>query len=203
MMFKKIKNLVTVVLILIAFAFSSSMFATNVLFNNENDVEQEIKYRDVDLISFVKANREISTLRREVNEEINDLVEDHGLTMERFNQIARASQIGALEDAGFSSEDIDAFNTVAPQVTELRREMRGVMQGILQEKELSQELYQEILADYRQDSEMQAFVQELMRERRREEAFQKRKKELMEEKGLTEEEAEERIIRRSQSEEEN
>lgn len=202
-MFKKIKNLVTVVLILIAFAFSSSMFATNVLFNNENDVEQEIKYRDVDLISFVKANREISTLRREVNEEINDLVEDHGLTMERFNQIARASQIGALEDAGFSSEDIDAFNTVAPQVTELRREMRGVMQGILQEKELSQELYQEILADYRQDSEMQAFVQELMRERRREEAFQKRKKELMEEKGLTEEEAEERIIRRSQSEEEN
>ncbi len=204
MKFSKEKHLNSCLIILIVFfLFGINSSVYSILQEPEQKQEAEFKYEDDDLIKFVEANQEISELRREVNNDISEIVEDAGLTMERFNQVARAAQIGALDEEAYSSEEIEAFNQVAPMVNELRNEMRNMMQAILAEKELGSELYQEILQDYRQDRELQVHVRDLLRERARERAFEKRKQELIEEKGLTEEEAEEIIIRRSEKKEEN
>ncbi len=203
-MFSRIKNLQSWLIILAAiFLFGNNLQVNASPMYTADKEQSEFKFEAEDLIKFVEANQEISALRRDVNNEIEELVEEEGLTMERFNQIARASQIGALESGTFSNEEIVAFNNVAPMVTELRRGRSGMTQAILAERGLSSELYQEILQEYRQDRELQEHVRELLRERARQEAFEKRKRELMEEQGLTEEEASERIIRRSEAEREN
>lgn len=203
MKFSKIKNFQSWLLAMAFIFFTVGILQVSANSNiaYEDQEQTEFRFEDEDLLKFVEANREISELRRGVNEDISELVEEEGLTMERFQQIARASQIGALDEGAFSNEEIEAFNNVAPMVTELQRERRSMTEAILAEKGLSTELYQQILQEYRQNSDMQQYVSELLRERAREQAFQKRKRELMEEKGLTEEEAEERIIRRSQAEE--
>ncbi len=201
MMFTK-KNLhsgLFTLIIFFLFGLSMPVDATMHTLQDEQDVE--FKYEDEDLIKFVAANQEISALRREVNNDISEIVTEAGLTMDRFNQIARAAQIGALDEGAFSSEEIMAFNEVAPLVNDLRQQMSGMTSAILAERGITPELYQEILADYRQDHDMQEYVRELLRERAREKAFEKRKQQLIEEKGLTEEEAEELIIRRSEKEE--
>ncbi len=185
-MFAKIKNLKSWLIVLTAFILlGMNLQANSSLKVLSDEPETEYKYEDEDLLNFVQANREISELRRDVNNDISEIVEEAGLTMERFNQIARASQIGALDSGSFDNEEIAAFNEVGPMVNELRQQMRSMSQAILAEKELSSELYQEILRDYRQDEELQQYVRHLLREKAREEAFQKRKRELMEEKGLT------------------
>ena len=147
----------------------------------EDEPRPEFRFEDQDLLKFVDANMEIQKVQREAQESINQTVEDHGLTMDQFNQIARASQIGALQGGNFSQEQIDAFNEVGPKITEIQRDMQGTVQLIMQEHEIDPELYQEILADYRQDAELQEYVRELLRERRREEIRQERLRELEEE----------------------
>ncbi len=190
-MFSKEVKLHSWLLILAALLFFGLNSQANTFLDEpkENNGE-EFKYEDESLLSFVDANREISELRREVNEDIDKVLEDVGLTMDRFQQIARASEIGALNDAGYSNEEIEAFNEAAPLITELRQQMRGMTDAILAEHQLSSDLYQEILNDYREDTELQAYVQQLMRDRARERAIAERKKELMEEKDLDEDEIE-------------
>ncbi len=188
-------------IVIIFFLFGLNMPVDAAIHELQDEQDVEFRYEDEYLLKFVEVNQEISALRREVNNDISEIVDEAGLTMDRFNQIARAAQIGALDETAFSSEEIEAFNQVAPMVNDLRQQMSGMTQAIIAEKDISSELYQEILQDYRQDPDLQEYVRELLRERARQEAFERRKQELIEEKGLTEEEAEELIIRRSEKEE--
>ncbi len=157
---KKIKVTYGLIIVFSFFMMSSTMIA------GEGKGDQ-FKFEDDDLVNFVEANQEISKTRGEYSKKIAETVEESGLTMERFDQIARASEIGALDSGGFSSEEISAFNEVAPKVTELRREMRSMTQALLTEKQLSAELYREILREYRQDEKLQTYVRELLQERAR------------------------------------
>jgi len=154
----------------------------------------EFDYADETLLVFFDANQEVSALQRKTQERITETTEDYGLTRERFDQIARAAQIGALQDGNFSSEEIDAFNQAAPQVTQIQREMQGMVQVIIEDHDIQMDKYREILNEFRQDQELQEYVTHLARERRREEILEERRREAKEElerKKAEEEEEEE------------
>jgi hypothetical protein len=131
----------------------------------EEKIENTFPFSDEMLLAFFDANREISSLQRETQETIEETLSRYNLTSERFGQIGRAAQIGALSSGTFTQEEIDAFNSAAPQVTSIQREQQSMMQALLMEKELSTQLYQEIMNMFRQDQNLQAYVRELARER--------------------------------------
>lgn len=128
------------------------------------------------LLSFFDANREISDLQRETQERIESTLQDYNLTSERFGQIGRAAQIGALTGGTFSNEEIEAFNTVAPRITGIQREQQNMMQALLAEKGLTTQLYQEIISEFRQNQDLQAHVRDLARERAIEEIREERRR---------------------------
>lgn len=128
------------------------------------------------LLNFFDSNREISVLQRETQEKIDALLAEHNMTSERFGQIGRAAQIGALTGGTFSNDEIETFNTVAPQVTAIQRDQQASMQALLTEKGLSTQLYQEIMNDFRQSRELQAYVSELARERAIEQVREERRR---------------------------
>jgi hypothetical protein len=146
-------------------------------FQEEEDTVKVFRFADEQLLGFFDANQDLSALQRETQEKIATTVADHGLTMERFNQIANAARIGALQGGTFSPEEIEAFNTVAPQVTDIQRNMQQMFPMILQEYGLTTDLYQEILTEFRQDRDMQAYVSDLARERAIEAIREERRKE--------------------------
>ncbi len=172
-----------------------------VIIEGEDEEDEEDPWEDVEfdyadeiLLTFFDANQEVSALQRTTQERIAETTEDYGLTRDRFDQIARAAQIGALQDGNFSSEEIDAFNQAAPQVTEIQREMQGMVQVIIEDHEMEMDKYREILDEFRQDQELQEYVTHLARERRRQEILEERKREAKEElerKKAEEEEEEE------------
>ena len=127
--------------------------------------EKEFAFPDEQLIAFFDSNRDISELRRESNAKIEEVVSEQDLTMERFNQIARAAQIGALQGGAFSDDEINAFNVVGPKINQIQRELNLEIQATLEERDLNSALYQEILRAYQQDQELQAHVREILRER--------------------------------------
>jgi hypothetical protein len=150
----------------------------------------EFPFEDEALLGFFDANRELSALQRETQEQINETIVAHGLSPERFTQIANAARIGALDGGAFPAEEIDAFNEVAPKVTEIQRNMQGMMQGVMAEKGLTTQLYQEILSEFRSNQDLQAYVQELARDRAIEAVREERRKQREEEANEEEKEEE-------------
>ncbi len=166
----------------------------------EEKEEEEDPWADVDfafddetLLSFFDANQEVSALQRKTQERISETTEDHGLTRERFDQIARAAEIGTLQDGGFSNEEIDAFNQAAPQVTQIQREMQNMVPTIVEEYDMDMGKYREILNEFRRDQQLQEYVSHLARERAREKILEERRREAKEklEREKAEEEEEE------------
>lgn len=145
--------------------------------DEETDTVQNFRFEDAQLLGFFDANQDLSALQRETQEKIATTVEDHGLTMERFSQIANAARIGALQGGTFSPDEVEAFNTVAPKVTDIQRNMQQTFPLILGEHGLTPDLYQEILTEFRQDPDMQAYVSDLARERAIEAIKEERRKE--------------------------
>ncbi|MEE4177812.1 MAG: DUF4168 domain-containing protein [Bacteroides sp.] len=139
--------------------------------------KKEFRFADQDLLNFYDANRELSELQKETNEKIVAAVEANGLTMERFNQIASAAQIGALDGGMYSEEEISFFNTAAPQITEIQKEMQGKIEAALMELGLNSDYYQEIMNEFRADADLQTHVRELLRERARQAAREARQRE--------------------------
>ncbi len=134
----------------------------------------EFQFEDEKLLAFFDANQEISQLQRDTREEIAELTQEHGLSHERFQQIAQAAQIGQMD--AFSSEEVEAFNEVAPKVTEMQRNMQGTMQLIIQEHELAMEDYREVLDEFRQDEQLREYITYLARERAREKILEERRR---------------------------
>lgn len=141
----------------------------------------EFDYEDETLLTFFDANQEVSALQRSTQERITETTEDHGLTRERFDQIARAAQIGALQGGNFSNEEVDAFNQAAPHVTQIQREMQEMVQVIIADHEMEMDKYREILNEFRQDQELQQYVSHLARERARQKILEERRREAKEE----------------------
>ncbi|TVQ17267.1 MAG: hypothetical protein EA361_02645 [Bacteroidetes bacterium] len=163
------------------FAFIFVLVApVNVFADNDKPEEEaeEITFRFEDdaLLNFFDANRQLSELNRESQERMAEAASEHDLTLERFNQIARANQIGALQGGAFTDEEVEAFINLGPKISQIQREQQQLVQNQLQELGFTSETYQEILTEYRQDADLQAHVRDLLRERRRQEILEERRR---------------------------
>ena len=143
--------------------------------------KKEFRFADQDLLNFYDANRELSELQKETNEKIVAAVEANGLTMDRFNQIASAARIGALDGGMYSEAEIESFNTAGPQITEIQKEMQDKVEAALLEKGLTSDYYEEIMNEFRADADLQNHVRELLRERARQAAREARERERQQE----------------------
>ncbi len=168
-------RLVPAVLFVVSFLVSAPVFSQTEEAPEAEEQTKEFAHSDEELIAFFDINQQISVIQKETQQKIADAAQAGGLTMDRFNQIARAAQIGAMDQ--FSEEEINAFNGVAPKVTAIQRELQSQIQATIVDHGISPDKYQQIIADYRSDPELQAYVKELLTERARERIREERARE--------------------------
>jgi hypothetical protein len=145
----------------------------------ENDpwADKDFPFEDEILLTFFDANQEVSAVNRESNDKMQETVESFDLTYERFQQIFRASQMGALQNGVFSSEEIESFNAAAPQVTSIQRETQNKVRMIVEEYDMGMQEYRSIMMEFRRDRELQQYVSHLARERAKEKILEERRRE--------------------------
>lgn len=159
------------------------LLTTTVNASQSNDNLQEPKqdpvfrFSNEALLNFFDANRELSELNKEMQEKIAEAAKSQNLTLERFNQISNANRMGALQSGNFTEAEIEAFNILGPQISQIQREQQQLIQATLLEKGFTSQTYQEILSEYRSDQNLQAYVRDLLRERRRQEILEERRRE--------------------------
>jgi hypothetical protein len=138
--------------------------------------QNNFRFDDQELLNFFDVNRDLSELNKELQEKMTEAAMEYNLSLERFNQIAAAAQIGALQGGAFTDDEVQAFNNLGPRISQIQREHQQRIQSTLEENGFTTARYQEILNQYRTDQNLQAHVRDLLRERRRQEILEERKR---------------------------
>lgn len=173
-----------------SFVFTAFFFAFALIFNvsaqgvqspdqpqeNQSTPENESQFEDEALINFFDVNQELSGVNKETQDKMAEAASKYDLTLERFNQIANANRIGALQGGNFTEAEVEAFNNLGPQISQIQREHQQKVQSTLEGKGFNSASYQEILSEYRTDQDLQAYVRDLLRERRKQEILEERRK---------------------------
>jgi len=153
-----LKTIVTSIL-LIAFS-QADMLAQQAPQMQMNTASEEIT--DEELLSFVEASDAIQPIQVQVREDIQGAIEEHGFTMERFQEIVMIFQNPEMELSDHvSREEEEALETMESVLMELEMAARDTMIDEISSRGLEVERYQQIYMSLQQDPELMARIQNL------------------------------------------
>ncbi|WMJ73122.1 DUF4168 domain-containing protein [Cytophagaceae bacterium ABcell3] len=124
--------------------------------------QQEVRtdFSEEEIEQFVEATEKVMPIEMAAQEKMTEIVEEEGLTVERYNEIATMQQLGM--EGQISEEEEEAFEAATARVTEIQAEAEAEIRETLNDEGLSLEEFQEIISAYHQDPELRQRVDEKM-----------------------------------------
>ncbi len=122
---------------------------------NENFTDDEYK-------SFAKINLELIPIQETAQDQMVKAIEDKGLNVERFQELANAQQAGKIKDVTTDVEEIAKFNEAGQEVMEMQHEIQSRVQEIISSSDLSAEKFQEMYMAYNQSETVRSKVDEMI-----------------------------------------
>ncbi|MEX2585871.1 MAG: DUF4168 domain-containing protein [Balneolaceae bacterium] len=117
---------------------------------------------DEELLSFVEASDAIRPIQLQVQEDIQGAIEDHGFTMERFQEVIMVFQNPEMDVEEFlTGDEEEALDRMEPVLMELEMNARDSMIDEISYKGLEVERYQQIFMTLQQDPDLMERVQML------------------------------------------
>ncbi|MEX2574171.1 MAG: DUF4168 domain-containing protein [Balneolaceae bacterium] len=120
---------------------------------------------DEELQAFVQAAMSAQQIQMESQQEMMSIVENEGIDVNTYNQIAEARQMGQSDDEiDVSPEDIQNYESASEQIDEVGQEIEGKMSEAVEDEGMEFERFQEINMAIQQDPGLQQRIQEQMQE---------------------------------------
>lgn len=117
---------------------------------------------DEELLTFVEASEAIRPIQLQVQEDIQGAIEDHGFTMERFQEIILVFQNPEMDvEEVLTGEEEEALDRMEPVLMELEMNARDDMIDEISSRGLEVERYQQIFMTLQQDPDLMERVQML------------------------------------------
>lgn len=121
--------------------------------------KQAVELSDSELKSFVNVLKEVNKVQKSYQDEMVNLVNESGLEIERFNQIANAQQSTSLE---FSKEEMASFKSAVEQLKTTQQEMQEKLHEVVENSGMQPMRYQEIMNQLNQDEKLQQKIKSMM-----------------------------------------
>lgn len=123
---------------------------------NSSDISDE------ELLSFVEASDAIRPIQLQVQEDIQGAIEDHGFTMERFQEVIMVFQNPEMDVEEFlTGNEEEALDRMEPVLMELEMNARDSMIDEISSSGLEVERYQQIFMALQQDPDLMERIQML------------------------------------------
>ncbi len=120
-------------------------------------------FSDDELKGFANAFVQVMSIQQQGQMQMIEQIEEHDMTVQRFNEIYMQSMEMPLEDIEFTSpEEMEAFEGVSAEIEKIQAELEGVLIDTIEEEGLSIQKYEEIITEYQQNPELQQRIQQLM-----------------------------------------
>lgn len=121
----------------------------------------EVDLSDQELEQFVEAIMSAQELQMESQEEMMEIVENEGISVEMYNQISQAQQMGQTEEEiGASAEDMENYNNALEKIMEVEERLEPQMVAAIEESGMDMQRYQEINMAVQQDPALQQRIQQ-------------------------------------------
>ncbi|WPP50363.1 DUF4168 domain-containing protein [Catalinimonas niigatensis] len=112
-----------------------------------------------ELEKFVDIDMQLQPMQQQAQQEMIAKVEEKGMAVEKFQEIAQSQQQG--DSTAFSSEELQNFNEINEDLSEIDSQLREEVQTKIEEEGVSIERYQEIAMAVNQDPSLQQKLQEI------------------------------------------
>lgn len=117
---------------------------------------------DEKLEQFVEVLGEVSAVQQEMQHEMVAVVEENGLDVNTFNQIAQQQQNPQADQSTISPEDKAAFDKAMQEVQQMQLKMQQDMQAKVEASEIDMNEFNALMMAYQQDPEVQQRVNTLL-----------------------------------------
>lgn len=116
---------------------------------------------DDELKKFVGVTLEAQQVQMEAQEDMIDIVEEAGYTVERFNEVLTAMQQGQTEeDLGMSSADMEKFDEIIADLDVIQQAVETNIISIIEKNDMEIERFQEINMAVQMSPELQEKYQQ-------------------------------------------
>jgi len=120
---------------------------------------------DDELDQFVNASTSAQQIQMDSQQEMITIVENEGLAVETYNQIAEGRQMGQTDDElNVSTEDLERYDRASESIAEVERDIEADLTTAIEDEGMDMQRFQEINMAIQQDPELQQRVQEKMQE---------------------------------------
>ena len=119
-------------------------------------------FTDDELEKFAGAVMQVMTIQQEGQAEMMGIIEEHGMTVERFNEIMMQTQEMPLEQVEATEEEKETYLEVIEQIDEIQIGLEAELIEAIEEEGLSIEKYEEIMEEYQQNPELQQLIQQML-----------------------------------------
>lgn len=120
---------------------------------------------DEKLDQFVVVLGEVNEIQQGMQEEMITVVEEQGLDVNKFNEIAQQQQNPNADDSNITAEEKAAFEKAMEDVQQMQMEMQQRMEAKIVENDMDMNEFNQLMQAYQQDPEMQQKVNEKMQQR--------------------------------------
>ncbi len=119
-------------------------------------------FSDEELESFAGAVTQVITIQQEGQTQMMEKIEEHDLTVQRFNEINMQVQQMPLEEVEATEEELASFMKANEEIETIQMGLEQLLIGAIEDEGISIEKYEEIMGEYQQNPELQQRIQELM-----------------------------------------
>jgi|GEM_PF-473739 len=124
--------------------------------------QQSVKtdYSDSQLKQFLDVNKKLQPLQQTAQQHIVKSIQNSGLTVDRFREIAQSQQDG--KGTALSAQDSTAFNKAAQEIMQEKGKTDSQMVAVIKKEGMDLETFQGIAMAYQQSPEIQQKINKLL-----------------------------------------
>lgn len=152
----KIKSIVLTITLMLAI---TSAWSQDQIQSPQESPAQDVS--DQELNNFADAYMEIQSENQKMQQEAVKTIEDEGMDVQRFNEIAQ-SQNNAEVKTEVSKEENKQVEQIKVKLQEMQAKFQQEVAGMIEKKGLTVQRYQEINQAVRQDEELQGKLQKII-----------------------------------------
>ncbi|MCX2741737.1 DUF4168 domain-containing protein [Pontibacter anaerobius] len=161
------KGTIAAAFVMATMCFGSAAYAQDATAAPDGAAQEQTQdYSEDDLQKFVEANTAVTEIQKASRDTMVAVIEKNSLTLDRFNELAKAHRSKKLEEVAENPDEIAAFSNAAQEVVKLQPETKDKIQKAIEEQGLTQEKYDALMKAYRENPEVQNQIRRLIAEKK-------------------------------------
>ncbi len=123
--------------------------------------ELKENFQKQELQSFIKANQRIIAIQKNSEAEMIKVIEQKGLTVDKFNELAQAQQ-SPDKKANVDSKEQQSFVNAANKIMGMQKDINGKMEESIKKEGIDIQTYQQIMFAYQKSPKVKQEIEALL-----------------------------------------